>query len=460
MRMSTAAIPLLFLAALACNLGSAGTPGPEPTAPQANPTPPEALEPTGPPTPAYVSAACIGVPLATLVPVFGPTAGPPLSPPLDIEAQLEVLGGLENSVRDLYLYPDIGGVDWPAAVAETRLLVEAGLDTEAFYRELQELISGLGDEHSYVQTPAEVAAEQAALEGQLDFVGIGVLVLPRIERGLGTILSVFPDSPADHGGLRPHDSILRIDGTHIVEGGVSQQQLLRGPACSQVGLTVQTPGEPEREVSFVRSEVSGALPIDARLVPTSDGTRVGYIFLPTFLDQSLPERVEQALQDFGPLDGLILDDRMNGGGLGSVTEAMLAFFVDGSAGYFVDSQGQSALSIAAHPVHNSQSVPLFLLIGEDTVSYGEIFAGVLQDLGRAKLVGQTTLGNVERLHAMDFPDGSRLWLAVERFDPLNSQADWEEQGIVPDIPVTAAWEDFTAEDDPAVVAALQLLALP
>ena len=460
MRKSTAAIPLLVLAALACNLGGAGTPGPETTAPRENPTPPPSLEPAGPPTPAYVSAACAGVPLATMVPVFGPTAGPPLSPPLDAEAQLYVLGGLENSVRDLYLYPDFGGVDWPAAVAATRARVEAGLETEAFYRELQELISGLGDEHSYVQTPAEIAAEQAALEGQLDFVGIGVLVLPRIERGLGTILAVFPDSPADQGGLRPHDSILRIDGTPIVEGGVSQQQLMRGPACSQVVLTVQTPGEPERQVSFVRSEVSGALPIDARLVPTTDGSRVGYIFLPTFLDQSLPERVEQALQDFGPLDGLILDDRMNGGGLGSVVEAMLAFFVDGPAGYFVDSQGQSALSIAAHPVHNSQSVPLVVLIDQDTVSYGEIFAGVLQDLGRASLVGQTTLGNVERLHAVDFGDGSRLWLAVERFDPLNSQANWEEQGILADVPVSADWEEFTADDDPAVAAALHLLARP
>ena len=58
-----------------------------------------------------------------------------------------------------------------------------------------------------------------------------------------------------------------------------------------------------------------------------------------------------------------------------------------------------------------------------TVSYGEVFAGVLQDLGRARLVGQTTLGNVERPHTVDFDDGSRLWLAVERFDPLNSHAD-------------------------------------
>jgi carboxyl-terminal processing protease len=260
--------------------------------------------------------------------------------------------------------------------------------------------------------------------------------------------------------LQPHDNILAIDGIRIVQDGTPQQQRMRGPACSQVVLTVQTPGEAEREVSLVRSELSGALPIDARLVPTANGARVGYLFLPTFLDESLPGRIEAALAAFGPLDGLILDDRMNGGGLGSVTEALLGYFLSGPAGSFVDNQGSTPLTILAHPIHNSQAVPLVVLIGEDTVSNGEIFAGVLQDLGRAQLVGQTTLGNVERLHEVDLPDGSRLWLAVERFEPLNSEADWEAQGIVPEVPVAAAWEDFTAADDPVVAAALQLLATP
>jgi carboxyl-terminal processing protease len=388
------------------------------------------------------------------------TPSPPANPPLDTQAQLEVLRGVENAVRDLYLYPDFGGVDWPAAAEEFRGRVEAGLETNAFYAGLGELILKLGDEHSYHQSPAAIAAERAAVEGQLDFVGIGVFVMPRLERNLGTILAVFPDSPAEHAGLQPHDNILAIDGIRIVQDGTPQQQRMRGPACSQVVLTVQTPGEAEREVSLVRSELSGALPIDARLVPTANGARVGYLFLPTFLDESLPGRIEAALAAFGPLDGLILDDRMNGGGLGSVTEALLGYFLSGPAGSFVDNQGSTPLTILAHPIHNSQAVPLVVLIGEDTVSNGEIFAGVLQDLGRAQLVGQTTLGNVERLHEVDLPDGSRLWLAVERFEPLNSEADWEAQGIVPAVPVAAAWEDFTAADDPVVAAALQLLATP
>jgi carboxyl-terminal processing protease len=151
---------------------------------------------------------------------------------------------------------------------------------------------------------------------------------------------------------------------------------------------------------------------------------------------------------------------MNGGGLGSVAEAMLGFFAAGPMGYFVDSQGESLLNIDPNPVHNSQTVPIVVLIGEDTVSYGEIFAGVLQDLGRATLVGQTTLGNVEQLHRFDFTDGSRAWLATDRFDPLNSGPTWEQSGVVPDVAVAGAWEDFTPENDPIIAAALQLLGQP
>ena len=85
------------------------------------------------------------------------------------------------------------------------------------------------------------------------------------------------------------------------------------------------------------------------------------------------------------------------------------------------------------------------------------FSGVLQDTGRAKIVGQTTPGNVETLHGYDFEDGSRMWIAEEVFDPSISHAKWEETGIVTDLEAYADWDIFTFENDPSVAAALTLL---
>ena len=101
-------------------------------------------------------------------------------------------------------------------------------------------------------------------------------------------------------------------------------------------------------------------------------------------------------------------------------------------------------------------MPLVVLTGKDTVSYGEIFAGVLQDSGRAKVVGQTTLGHVETLYGYNFDDGSDIWIAQETFDPAHSHANWEGKGIVPDVQAYADWDTFTLATDPSVTAALTL----
>jgi C-terminal processing protease CtpA/Prc len=102
-------------------------------------------------------------------------------------------------------------------------------------------------------------------------------------------------------------------------------------------------------------------------------------------------------------------------------------------------------------------MPLVVLVSKYTESFGEVFAGVLQDAGRAKIAGQTTPGNVEVLSGYDFDDGSRLWLADLTFVPAGSRANWEETGIIPDLEVQADWDTFTFETDPAIPAVLSLL---
>src|SRR6185503_12988197 len=222
------------------------------------------------------------------------------------------------------------------------------------------------------------------------------------------------------------DSILFIEKQPVKDGFTT---LLRGPQCSAVMLTVQSPGEAPRDVMLVRYAIQGDIPIESRLVPTSDGSRIGYIFLPSFFDETLPGQIKNALNEFGRLDGLILDLRMNGGGSSSVTYPILEYFIDGNLGNFVSRSDSRALEIDANEIQNSQTVPLIVMVSQDTVIFGEIFAGVLQDAGRAQIVGETSLGNVEVLHGYDFEDGSQVWIAAERFTSAFSDANWEETGI-------------------------------
>ena len=86
---------------------------------------------------------------------------------------------------------------------------------------------------------------------------------------------------------------------------------------------------------FIRYAIQGNVPIDARLVATTDGSKIGYIFIPSFFDETIPGQIKKALNDFGPLDGLILDLRMNGGGSSSVTYPIFEYFIMGKLGQFV-----------------------------------------------------------------------------------------------------------------------------
>ena len=405
----------------------------------------------------YIPPSCQGRPLAAN-PSPG-TAKATLKPhsSLTPAQQLQVFRGLVSAINDLYVYPDFNGRDWPALVARTRARVESGLETETFYAELQKLVSELGDEHSYFLSPARVAEDEARLVGRRDFVGVGLLMMPLLEKSRVTILAVFPESSALHGGLKPHDSILAVDGIPLVENGKSYPERILGPECSAPVFTVESPGQAARRLTLVRHRQSAALPVDARLVPTTDSSRIGYIFLPTFLDKTIPDKVKRALQEFGPLDALILDNRMNGGGSSSVLMPILSHFASGTLGHFVKRAARRPLEVTPDPVHNSQTVPLVILVSKNTVSYAEVFSGSLQDTGRARLVGQTTKGNVETLHAATFADGSKLWIAAERFDPRVSHANWENQGVKPEVEVLADWDTFTFANDPGVAAAVRLL---
>ena len=154
---------------------------------------------------------------------------------------------------------------------------------------------------------------------------------------------------------------------------------------------------------------------------------------------------------------MILDLRLNGGGSSTVIYPILEYFIHGKLGAFVSRTKSRPLEITANPIQNSQTVPLIILVGKDTVSFGEIFSGIMQDSGRAKVVGETTLGNVEVLNGFNFDDGSVLWLAAETFHSAFSDANWEQTGIIPNVQASAPWGTFNFDTDPSIAAAVKLL---
>jgi len=448
---------ILVLSLLSCNyvtqLIVPPTNTPHPTFTQTSTT---LSTPTvSPLAPAFIPPQCEAQPLATLSPdVFVQPTPQYDTKEISKRAQLRILRDIAEIVEEVYIYPDYNGKDWNEIVNRYRAMIETGLTTNDFYFEMQNMLDELEDDHSIFTSPIEVQLTEAELRGELEYVGVGLYSDVDFENGRLVVISTFPGSPAEFAGIKPHDSILLVDGKPItIESGVRT----RGPECTAVVVTVQSPGESPRDVMLIRSAIDGNLPIESHIVSTTDGSKIGYIFIPSFFDETLPPQIESALQEFGQLDGLILDLRLNNGGSSTVAYPILSFFTDGKLGSFVSRTDEYPLIIKADPVQNSQTVPLVVMVSEDTISFGEIFAGLMRDARGAKIVGQTSLGNVEVLHGYDFKDGSVMWIAAETFDSDFSDDDWEQTGIIPDVQAHAEWGSFDFDTDPGIAAALGLL---
>ena len=451
------AILVTALALAACS-GSRGASTTSPTT-----TPPATTVTTIPATTSslpeglIVPSQCEGVPITT-IPPGEITTTTVVTAELDADDQRRLVDSFDEHVREVYFDPDLAAIPWEEAIAALQADVDSGISTDSLYERLDALLESLGDEHSRFETPQQVALSDEIFAGENDYVGIGILALGVPEEGLISIISVLPDSPAAAAGLEPHDSIVAVDGIPLGdEPGIGSSRL-RGPECTIVEFTMRSPDGSERMITTLRARVQGNLPIQTALVPDPEGRRIAYLLLPTFADATIDDQVRDALEDLGPLDGVILDLRTNGGGSSQVAEPIMSLFVSGTLGEYSSRDGDRDLVIDGDPIHNSATVPLAVLVGEHTESYGEIVAGILGEREGTIVVGETTVGNVETLHGFAMPGGSMLWIAAEVFRPAgNPDADWERDGIVPDVIVPTDWEDITLDTDPAVAAAAAAL---
>jgi len=392
-----------------------------------------------------------------------PTTTPTLMPTITPSPfHFRVFEDLWQVVNDNYLYRDFNGQDWDSIRVEYRARIEEGLTDDDFYAAMEEMIFRLNDDHSAFLNPEDAAQEDSEFSGENNFVGIGILTTAIPERDRIAIILTFPGSPAEQAGLRPHDSILEADGVPVLDENGFRRDLLRGPAGTQVTLTVQSPGEAPRQVNVIRNQVNGPVPVFYTWLESPNGGKIGYILLTTFADETTDDQVAEAIQQLSqdtPLDGLILDNRYNSGGADNVARGVLSYFTSGVLGYFVDrDQIQRSMEVVGNDRYASSTLPLVVLIGRDTVSFGEIFSGVLRDSGKAYLIGEQTEGNIELLWGYDFEDGSRAWIAKETFRPANNpEQDWEVEGITPDEIITSNWDEVTLKSDPLIQAALDYL---
>ena len=401
-------------------------------------------------------SACIGLLPLDENPTTG-NFGPAYSPQ---EHQTRVFEALWAHLKENYIYYDSAEVDWDSLNKKYMERINSGLSNDEFTALIQELEAELPSGSLTYQSRAErIEAETSDLssyDGIGAFIGFREDPTPHI-----ILLSVIEGSPAEEAGLKAHDSIFRIDGNPVqLDEGVNAVNRIRGPAGSSVTLDVQTPGKPGRSIELQRAKLTSTGTLESDLIP---GTNYGYLLFPPIGYDKLMEDVQKSLQSFTTnrtLEGLILDLRIAGSARGWPLEELFTLFHDGNVGEFYNSAKQKqVISINGQDQFSSQSVPLVVLVGQNTSGWPEILAASLQAGERAEIVGANTPGAVETTASFYLPNGSRVFIESASFRLPNGE-ELGNNGVKPDVEIEAGWDEVLPDSDPVLEAAVELLSTP
>jgi carboxyl-terminal processing protease len=114
------------------------------------------------------------------------------------------------------------------------------------------------------------------------------------------------------------------------------------------------------------------------------------------------------------------------------------------------------IRFVTYPQPEVYTGPLVVLVDEGTASTSEIFAGALQESGRAVVVGEPSLGAVLPSVVEKLPNGAIFQYPVADFKTPKGVL-LEGRGVKPDVDVLLVRADFLAGRDPALDAALAYL---
>ena len=323
-------------------------------------------------------------------------------------------------------------------------------------------VMGLGDRYACYYTAEEYAQYQLTNQGRL--VGIGVEVLYAQEMGgVIEITLVYPDSPAEAGGMFEGDYIYMVEGELVSELGYYEAiEKIRGEIGTQITLTVLRGGPDfeELELTFTRDEVK-TQSVKHRMI---DGD-IGYVRIKEF-NQETPGEFKSAIDELAAAGAskYIFDLRYNpGGDLLGVTQSLNYLLPEGPIIRYTYKNGgepEVILSDAEEMV-----APMAVLMNESTASAAELFCAALRDYEKAVLIGTKTYGKgtmqgiyplSDKITAIKISNAKYLPPFGENYDGIGVFPHMEV-ALPEDLLKEKNFEKITDEEDTQLQAAIKAL---
>ncbi|MDR2810995.1 MAG: PDZ domain-containing protein [Tannerellaceae bacterium] len=344
-----------------------------------------------------------------------------------------------RAMRDGFYVENMHGVDWKAMKQKYETLVPYVKNRLDLNYVIGEMIGELTCGHAYI-TPGEMNRAERIQTGLLGAeisrdAGSGFFRLEKILPGASWNAGLR--SPLAEPGIdaKAGEYIVAIDGvpTHTVK---DMYALLVGKAgvLTELSLNARPQLEGARKVVVNPLEEEYSLyhynwiQENMRKVEKASNGKIGYIYIP---DMG-PEGLNEFSRYFYPQldkEGLIIDDRANGGG--NVSPMILERLAR-EPYRLTMSRGSSRIGKIPDAV---QVGPKVCLINKYSASDGDLFPWGFRALGLGKLIGTRTWGGIVGISgSLPFIDGTDLRVPFfTSYDPKTGEWIIENHGVDPDI---------------------------
>lgn len=290
-------------------------------------------------------------------------------------------------------------------------------------------VEGLGDQYSAYYDKKETKELTESLDGS--FSGIGAVMTQDASSGVITITRVYDDSPAKKAGIKTGDILYRVEEKTVTGKDLDKVvSWIKGKKGTKVNLTLLRGTNSDKIKVTATRDVINVETVKYKVLEN----QIGYISISEF-DSVTGAQFAKALKQLQKknIEGMVVDLRNNpGGSLSTVCDILDSILPKGLIVYTKDKNGKKE-EYTSDEKHRL-NLPMSVLVNGQSASASEIFAGAVQDYGKAEIIGTQTYGKGVVQNLFDLKDGTCVKLTTsEYFTPKGRSIDGK--GITPDVKI-------------------------